>query len=142
MKENFKIFIVDDDSYFSNLYKQHLLNSEYTDVHCFDNGRDCLKNLSLQPDIIFLDYNMDDMNGFEVLKKIKRYDPNVFIVMISAQEEISIAVNSLKYGSFDYIIKNNSICDSIDTVIEKIIMVKEELKKANPTFIQKILSKF
>ena len=129
MKENFKIFIVDDDSYFSNLYKQHLLNIEYTDVHCFDNGRDCLKNLIQQPDIIFLDYNMDDLNGFEVLKKIKRYDPNVFIVMISAQEEISIAVNSLKYGSFDYIIKNNSICDSIDTVIEKIIMVKEELKR-------------
>ena len=142
MKENFKIFIVDDDSYYSNLYQQHLFNLEYTDVHLYDNGRDCLKDLNKQPDIIFLDYNMDDLNGFEVLKKIKRFDPNAFVIMISAQEEISIAVDSLKYGAFDYIIKNNSICDSIETVIEKIILVKDELKKANPTLIQKILSKF
>jgi DNA-binding NtrC family response regulator len=139
-QNQFKFFIVDDDIFCANLYEQHLTNMNYNDITYFSNGNDCLNNLHLNPEIIFLDHNMEDMTGFEVLKKIKRYNPNIYVVMISGQENIKTAVDALKYGAFDYIIKDTNVCEKINLIINKIIQVKAELKKANPSFIQKLLA--
>ncbi len=141
-ENNFKFFIVDDDIFCANLYEQYLKNSNYNDVTYYNNGNDCLSNLNQKPDIILLDHNMDGITGFEVLKKIKRYNPNIFVIMISGQDEIAIAVDALKYGAFDYIIKDKMVCEKLYSIIDKIIRVKEELKKANPSIIQRLLSKF
>ncbi|WP_264566421.1 response regulator [Flavobacterium sp. N3904] len=138
----FKFFIVDDDIFCANMYEQYLLNLNYTDITYYNNGNDCLNNLNLKPDIIFLDHNMEDITGFEVLKKIKRQNPNIYVVMISGQENIKTAVDALKYGAFDYIIKDNMVSEKMNLIITKIIKVKEELKKSNPTILKRFLSIF
>jgi DNA-binding NtrC family response regulator len=135
----FKFFIVDDDIFCANMYEQFLKTIGCNDTTYFNNGLDCLKNLDQKPDIIFLDHNMEDITGFEVLKKIKRYNPNIYVVMVSGQENIKTAVDALKYGAFDYIIKDDSVCEKMALILNKIIMVKEELKKSNPTIIQRLL---
>lgn len=137
-----KFFVVDDDIFCANIYEQYLKNLNYTDITYYSNGIDCLNNIHSNPDIIFLDYNMEDMNGFEVLKKIKRYNPNIYVVMVSAQENINTAVDALKYGAFDYIIKDNTVCEKMTLIISNIIKVKEQLKKSNPSLIRKLLSLF
>lgn len=142
MENQFKFFIVDDDIFIANMYEQYLKNIGYNDITYYSNGTDCLSNLDQAPDIIFLDHNMEDITGFEVLKKIKRYNPNIYVVMISGQENIKTAVDALKYGAFDYIIKDDTICEKIELILNKIIRVKEELKKSNPTFIQRMLHFF
>ena len=142
MENQFKFFIVDDDIFCANVYQQYLKNMNYSDITYYSNGNDCLINLNQSPDIIFLDHNMEDITGFEVLKKIKRYNPNIYVVMVSGQENIKTAVDALKYGAFDYVIKDNNVCDKMTQVIDKIIKVKEQLRKSNPTFIQKILGVF
>lgn len=139
-QNQFKFFIVDDDVFCANLYEQYLKNLNYNDITFFSNGIDCLNNLSQNPDIILLDHNMEDLSGFEVLQKIKRYNPNIYVVMISGQENIKIAVDALKYGAFDYVIKDTTVCDKLTQVINNIIKVKEQLKKANPNFIQRLLT--
>lgn len=136
----FKFFVVDDDIFCANVYEQYLKNLNYNDISYFSNGIDCLNNLHQNPDIIFLDHNMEDMNGFEVLKKIKRINPNIYVVMVSAQENIKTAVDALKYGAFDYIIKDNNVCEKMTLIISNIIKVKEQLKKSNPGFFRKLLS--
>ena len=138
----FKFFIVDDDIFCANLHELYLLNLNYTDITYYSNGTDCLNNLDQKPDIIFLDHNMEDITGFEVLKKIKRQNPNIYVVMISGQETIKTAVDALKYGAFDYIIKDNMVSEKMNLIITKIIKVKEELEKSNPTIIRRILSIF
>lgn len=138
----FKFYIVDDDIFCAHMYEQYLLNLNYTDITYFDNGIDCLNNLDQNPDIIFLDHNMEDITGFEVLKKIKRQNPNIYVVMISGQENIKTAVDALKYGAFDYLIKDDMVCDKLNSIINKIIKVKEELKKSNPTIVRRFLSFF
>lgn len=126
---NFKFFIVDDDPFCSSAYEQHLNNIGFYDIYYFQNGDECLDNLFLKPDIILLDHNMDNLSGFEVLKKIKRFDPNIYVVMISGQDEINVAVESLKYGAFDYVIKDNSVCEKLNEIIQRISGIQLEIER-------------
>lgn len=139
-QNQFKFFIVDDDIFCANVYEQALINMNYDNITYYSNGSDCLKNLDQIPDIILLDHNMNGITGFEVLKKIKRYNPNIYVIMISGQVSIKTAVDALKYGAFDYLIKDETVCDKLMVNINKIINLKEELKKANPTLFQRIIS--
>jgi DNA-binding NtrC family response regulator len=136
--KNFKIFLVDDDSFNLHLTYQHIESLGYTDVTLFQSGTDCLNNLVSNPTIIFLDHNMDDMNGFEVLKKIKRFDANIFVVMFSGQEDMETAVDSLKFGAFDYIIKGAEDFSRITKVLERITSIQELLDKSKPSIWKKI----
>jgi len=102
---NMRIFLVDDDEFCMNVYKQHLNSLGYFDVAGFSNGPDCLNNLSFGPDVIFLDHGMDYLTGLEVLKKIKVYAPDIFVVFLSGQANLLTAVKALKLGATDYIVK-------------------------------------
>jgi DNA-binding NtrC family response regulator len=127
MNPNLKIFLVDDEPYCLDLYGQYLRNLGYINVQYFNKSADCLDQLTLQPDLIFLDYNMDNLNGIDVLKKIKRFDPNILIVFLSGQKEISIAVNALKYGALDYVGKEDVDEDRMAECMNKVVRVKEFL---------------
>lgn len=137
-----KIFVVDDDVFCANLHVHYLKNLCFEDTTLFVSGIECLDNMHQNPDVIFLDHNMDDMTGFEVLKRVKRLNPNVFVIMISAQEEIKTAVDALKYGAFDYIIKDHMVESKIKMIMENIIRFKEIKEQKNAGFFRKFLSLF
>lgn len=137
---NFKIFLVDDDVFSLSLTEHRLKNLGFKDVNIFENGTECLDSLVNNPDIVFLDHNMDGLSGFEVLKKIKRYNPNIYVVMLSAQENIKTAVDALKYGAFDYIIKGDQESENMINVINKIGDIQNLIKKTKPSLIKKILT--
>lgn len=135
-----KIFIVDDDMMTSNIYGQHLENLGYNDVTIFYNGQDCLNALIEEPSIILLDHQMENMTGMEVLQKVKRFDPNIYVVFISGQEDMATAVEALKMGAFDYIIKGDNDIKSIEKVLIKIKNVNEMLNKKDPGFFRRLIS--
>lgn len=135
-----KLFIVDDDVMTAELYKQHLQNLGYDDVTVFESGLDALQALIQEPTIILLDHQMENMSGIEVLRKIKRFDPNTYVVFISGQEDVKTAVESLKFGAFDYIVKGDQDTERITQVLQKIENVRKLLKRRDPGFIGKILS--
>ncbi len=118
------IFIVDDDATQSMMLKDHLSKFPAFTLHVFNSGEECLKNLDLNPQIIFLDYNFDlpnAMNGIDVLKKIKEKKPETEVIMFSGQDKIQVAVNIMKYGAFDYIVKSESSFLRSERVIFNII---------------------
>jgi len=121
----FKFHIVDDDVFCAKMHKQHLLSLGYKDIKCFSNGNDCLNNLNQNPDIIFLDHNIDEITGLEVLKGIKCYNPDIYVIMVSGQQNINIAVEALKFDAFDYIIKDKLVYDKMTLIINKISLVKK-----------------
>lgn len=135
-----KIFIVDDDAFCLSMYQQYLESAGFTDLTCFSSGTECLNHLTDKPDIIFLDHGMEILNGIEVLKKIKRFNPDIYVVFISAQDDVATAVSSLKYGAFDYIVKGENEFQKIKTVLDKIHAVKELLKKNKSSILKKIFS--
>ncbi|MFT4667124.1 MAG: polysaccharide export outer membrane protein [Cryomorphaceae bacterium] len=135
-----KIFIVDDDQLMANIYAQQLKNLGCEDIQIFDNGQDCLNALIDDPTIILLDHQMENLTGMEVLKKVKRFDPNIYVVFISGQEDIFTAVEALKLGAFDYIIKGENDITSIEKVLIKIKNVKEMLNRKEPGFFRRFIS--
>lgn len=137
-----KVFLVDDDPFFLNITEQYLNNLGITDVTLFDNGTECLARLSEKPDVIFLDYNMDTLTGMDVLKKIKRFDPNTYVVVLSAQEEVKPAVDLLKYGAFDYMQKNDVNVERIEEVLNKIVHIQDVLESKKKGFLKNIVKMF
>jgi DNA-binding NtrC family response regulator len=144
MKEliNKKIFVVDDDLFISELIAQHLKNLKFQDVTVYNDSVLALNELVQNPAIVFLDYNMDTLNGFELLTKIKRFNPNILVVMVSGQEDMNVAIESLKFGAFDYVVKGHNELNKIEEVLHKIEFFLKDVESQQPTILRKILSIF
>jgi len=126
---NMRIFLVDDDSFCINIYKQHLYNLGYNNVSSFENGADCLNSLSFNPDVIFLDHGMDSLTGLEVLKKIKIYNRNIFVVFLSGEANLLTAVKALKLGAIKFIAKGFYDLQNIEkilNIIKQVTMTKRK----------------
>ena len=120
-----KIFLVDGDLYSLNIYRQGLDKLGYNDISLYLNGVICLNNLHQKPNIIFLNYPLSDIAGFEILKKIKRYNHSIYVIVVSNQENMEIANEALKYGAFDYIIKGDDEIIKMNNVIERIYTIEK-----------------
>jgi two-component system response regulator AtoC len=115
-----KIFVVEDDKFYNKLIEHHLrLNPEF-EVETFFTGKSFLDKLGENPDIITLDYGLPDMDGHEIMEKVKKYDPGIHVIMISGQEDISIAVKLLKQGAYDYITKDENIKERLLNTIHNV----------------------
>jgi DNA-binding NtrC family response regulator len=121
----FCIFIVDDDSFCRELYQYHLKKLGIKDIYLFDNGQDCINSLVLEPDLILLDYYMKPLNGLDVMHTVKEYNPEIFVVIISGQEEVHLPVLAMEYGAFDYVVKSDVHEQRLQQVIEKIRAIKQ-----------------
>jgi two-component system, NtrC family, response regulator AtoC len=123
MKE-FVIFIVEDDPIYGEMLEYRLRqNPEYV-IFRYLKGKDCLANLYRKPSVITLDYSLPDMNGREVLKKIRQQHLEIEILVISSQEDITTAVTFLKEGAYDYFVKNE---ETFDRLWNAIIKIRESL---------------
>jgi DNA-binding NtrC family response regulator len=128
-KDPVKIFVVEDDPAYTKFLKYVLgLNPDF-EVEVFTTGKDCLNNLHKNPAVVTLDYSLPDMPGEKVLAQIRTHDPNISVIIISAQEKIGTAVELLKLGAYDYITKDQDtkdrVLNSINNARNKTSMIKE-----------------
>ncbi len=122
--DKFKIFIIDDDPWYGEILEYYLaMNPDYELIR-YLTARDCLANLSKKPDLITLDYSLTDTNGRDALKKIKQYDSNIPVIVISGQKDITTAIELLKDGASDYFVKDNN---TKDLLWNSIIRIREHL---------------
>jgi DNA-binding NtrC family response regulator len=103
---SFKIFVVEDDKLYGKALNYYLSLNPDNEVYWFQTGTECLENLNKYPSLVSLDYKLPDIKGSEVLKKIKEYNPNIPVIIVSGQEDINTAVNLLKEGAYDYFPKD------------------------------------
>lgn len=125
-----KIFIVEDDAMQAEMVKDHLQHNPRYQVTIFTTGEKMLERIGERPDVILLDHNLNSvekkaMDGIDVLKKIKEKDEAIEVVMYSGQDSIEVAVDTMKYGAFDYIVKNASAFHRLDNILIKIIKLRK-----------------
>lgn len=137
----FRIYVVEDDDWYRELLNYNLeLNPDY-EVKSFQNGSDFLKKLHEKPDVVTLDYRLPDMEGAEVLRKIKDFDPDIEVIVISGQDNIETAVNLLKAGAYDYLVKTQDIRDRLLNVVNN-IRKNNSLKTRLNTLQQEVGKKY
>jgi DNA-binding NtrC family response regulator len=117
--QNKQVFIIDDDPFWSATLYKTLELIGFTNIRKFSDGQSCLSNLHLNPGLIFLDYQMDDMDGLEVLQKIKAHNPGIGVIFCTAKEDLSVAVDAMNNGSFDYLLKSNASKKTVANMINK-----------------------
>jgi len=114
----FKIFILEDDVWYGSMLQHYLsLNPDY-EVRRFDNSSAFFSALHENPQVVTLDYSMPDCDGGEALKKIKESNSNTQVIIISGQEDVATALNLLKNGAFDYIVKDDDTKDRLWNTIQ------------------------
>ena len=137
----YNIFIVEDDKWYGEILQYHIsLNPDYK-VTRFETGKELLDKLYLQPDLITLDFSLPDMLGDKLYQKIREINSHVPVIMISSQENIAVAVNLLKMGVSDYLVKDDS---TKDLLWNSIIRIREtqSLKKEVETLREELGQKF
>ena len=124
----YNIFIVEDDDWYGEILTYHLsLNPDFK-ITRFTSGKDCLSKMHQLPDLITLDFSLPDIEGDKLYEKIRERSQDVPVIIISAQEDITTAVNLLKMGVSDYLVKDDA---TTDLLWNSIIRIRENqnLKK-------------
>ena len=98
------VYVVDDEPESGGLLTYYLEKAGYEAVQ-FSNGQDCLKSLGRNPDLICLDLQMPEMDGLEVLKSVKELNDKIGVIMVTSNNTVDSAVQAIKLGAADYIIK-------------------------------------
>jgi two-component system OmpR family response regulator len=120
-----KLFLVDDDAVFLKALQIEFLQHADFVVETFATGELCMEKLSDGPDIIILDYYLDDidtnaMNGIQTLDKIKAVNNEIPVIMLSAQDKIEVAVDCMHHHAFDYVVKSETAFLRLQKIITNI----------------------
>lgn len=132
--EKIKIFLVDDDALFlKSLEIDFLENGDFI-IETYPTGELCMANLSHDPDVIILDYFLDGidataMNGIDTLDKIKAFNQNIPVVILSSQDKIEVAVNCMHHRAFDYVVKSETAFVRLQKIITTIFRYKKMEKE-------------
>jgi len=128
-QKKIQLFLVDDDALF--LKSLEIDFSQHPDykIETYATGELCVENLSHQPDIIILDYQLDGieknaMNGIQTLDKIKSFNPEIPVVMLSSQDKIEVAINCMHHKAFDYVVKSETAFMSLQKKISTFLNFK------------------
>ena len=116
------IFIVDDNEMFNNMLKDYLSQNPALKITSYGTGEDCLENLYQNPDVIILDYNLNDIykeaaNGLEILEEIKKHNNPLHVIMLSSQKRYGIAAQTISRGAEQYVIKDDDAFENIDKIL-------------------------
>lgn len=108
-----KLFLVDDDALYLKALEIDFLQQADFDIETFATGEQCIKYLSHKPDIIILDYYLNSidknaMNGIATLDKIKSFNSEIPVVMLSSQDKIEVAIDCMHHKASDYVVKSET----------------------------------
>ena len=114
-----RIFVVEDNEFFSQLIKQKLESNDQNEVTLFNNGDDFRRNLYLNPDIVVLDYNLPNTTGIDLLKEIKNFNDQIKTILISGQEKVDVVIEAFENGAEEYIKKDDNALTMLDLKVQK-----------------------
>lgn len=135
-KSKIKLFLVDDDALFLKSLEIQFLDHADFEIETFATGELCIANLSKKPEVIILDYHLDGidktaMNGLDTLDKIKKFDNEIPVIMLSSQDKIDVAIQCMHHDAADYVVKSETAFIRLKKIITSIFLYKKMKKELN-----------
>jgi two-component system OmpR family response regulator len=133
---NLSILVVDDDMTMCEMVRDTLKKKfPGSNVTVFNTGEDALAGLNFEPDVAVLDYQLDSvkadaMNGIQILTKLKERHANLPVIFLTGQDRMEVASNTIKYGAYDYIVKNETAFHKLELAVTQIANMRT-LKKSH-----------
>ncbi|MBW1749362.1 MAG: response regulator [Deltaproteobacteria bacterium] len=119
---NIKLLIIDDEVEFATTLCQRLQLRDF-DATCVHSGGEGLAVLNeTEPEVVILDLKMPDMDGLDVLEKIKEHDRSIEVILLTGHGFAGSGVEAMERGAFDYLMKPvylNELLDKINAASEK-----------------------
>jgi len=118
MRAKAKVLIIDDERLIRWSISEKLGDAGFA-ASTAESGRDGLERFDEEPsEVVLLDIRLPDMDGVEVLRRLREREPAVQVIMVTACDTVEDAIRSFKLGAFDYIIKPFDL-EEITAVVEK-----------------------
>ena len=139
-----KLFLVDDDVLFLKLLEIEFLHNGDFEIETYATGELCVAHLSLNPDIVILDYHLDGIfknaiNGIETLDKIKAFNLDIPVIMLSSQDKIEVAVDCMHHQATDYVMKSETAFLRLQKIIDNLFQYKKIQKQLN-WYMERVMS--
>ncbi len=135
------ILVVDDEYGIRQSFKM-LFKDSYR-VLAAETGKEALELLTRNSvDIILLDILLPDVNGLDLLEKLKAIDPNAEVIMVTAVKDVQTAVRAVKLGAYEYIVKPFQVDDVLilveralekKSLLREVAYLREELQRYHPS---------
>ena len=103
-----KLFIVDDDELYSVFLRYKLSKSKNFDIVMYKDGKSVIEDIDKAPEILILDYKLVKMTAEVVLQAFKERSPETYVIILSSQEDIDVALALFELGIGDYVVKNKN----------------------------------
>jgi DNA-binding NtrC family response regulator len=115
------IFVVEDDILYLNLINKELEKMGYTKIESYTTGKEAIQNLDKKPDIALLDYFLEkDLTGMDILTKLQKRFPDTQVIFLTGSDDVNIAVDTMRNGAYDYIVKGDTAFIRIRHLLKKI----------------------
>jgi DNA-binding NtrC family response regulator len=124
MSKKSVMFIVEDDPTFNKLLTAYFNSRNKWEVHSFLTGEESLSKLHLKPVVWLQDFDLPGINGIQVMKKAKKALPRTGFIFLSGQGTIQVAVDSLKEGAFDYLVKDINSKENALNKVDQIMNIR------------------
>lgn len=134
--DNILLFLVDDDALFLKSLELEFMDLADFTIRTFPTGELCLKSLEEGPHVVILDYQLDGidkdaMNGIQTLDKIKEFDPQIPVIMLSSQDKIDVAINCMHHKAVDYVVKSETAFTRLKNIITVVLHYQKVEKELN-----------
>ena len=125
-----KIVLVDDDTVFLKMLQADLMEHDNFEIETYPTGEQFLEKISNSIDLVILDFHLNGvnqkaMNGLETLDKIKSFNTEIPVIMLSSQDKIEVAIDCIHHGAIDYIVKSETAFFKVNQSITKLFEFKK-----------------
>ncbi len=111
VNKNLLIYVVEDNRVYNKLVVKFLNDQGFSNVKSFLAGKECIMDVKKggRPDVVIQDYTLEDMTGLDVLVNVKKLSKKSEFIFFTGNESMEVAINTIKYGAYDYIVKDNDV---------------------------------
>lgn len=137
--EQLRLVIIEDEEAHFQLMKRAIEKAyPLASIYYFEEATGCLERLDeINPDVVIADYLLPGMNGIEFLESLNREKRDIPVIMITGQGDENIAIQAMKLGAWDYLVKSGDFFTLLPSVIDKVVhewKLKESLQRSERRF--------